>query len=115
MEQVWCGGTSANNNPTSSCITACAYGAAAGKTTLLQLLAGKYMVPKQVIRVLGESPFYDMVGAAPVVCVSAAAPRAAPRSDSPSCRSSCCTSQTDIITPLVALFCSPSPHGRIFF
>jgi ABC-type uncharacterized transport system ATPase subunit len=39
----------------------CANGAAAGKTTLLQLLAGKYMVPKQVIRVLGESPFYDMV------------------------------------------------------
>lgn len=33
----------------------------AGKTTLLQLLAGKYMVGRSVITVLGRSPFYDLV------------------------------------------------------
>ncbi len=33
----------------------------AGKTTLLQLLAGKYMVPRDRILVLGESPFYNTV------------------------------------------------------
>lgn len=33
------------------------------KTTLLQLIAGKYMVGRDVIRVLQQSPFYDMVGA----------------------------------------------------
>ena len=32
-----------------------------GKTTLLQLLAGKYMVPRDRIVVLGEAPFHDMV------------------------------------------------------
>ena len=32
-----------------------------GKTTLLQLLAGKYMVGRDAIRVLGRSPFYDLV------------------------------------------------------
>lgn len=35
----------------------------AGKTTLLQLLAGKYMVGRSVITVLGRSPFYDLVRA----------------------------------------------------
>jgi CCR4-NOT complex subunit CAF16 len=34
---------------------------AAGKTTLLQLIAGKYMVGRDTIRVLQRSPFYDMV------------------------------------------------------
>lgn len=34
---------------------------ATGKTTLLQLVAGKYMVGRDSIRVLGQSPFYDMV------------------------------------------------------
>jgi len=33
----------------------------AGKTTLLQLIAGKYMVGRETIRVLQQSPFYDMV------------------------------------------------------
>jgi energy-coupling factor transporter ATP-binding protein EcfA2 len=33
----------------------------AGKTTLLQLIAGKYMVGRETIRVLGQSPFYAMV------------------------------------------------------
>jgi hypothetical protein len=32
-----------------------------GKTTLLQLLAGKYMVGREVVTVLGRSPFYDLV------------------------------------------------------
>ena len=47
-----------------------------GKTTLLQLLAGKYMVPKESVLVLGRSPFYDLVragagnaGGTPPVCV----------------------------------------------
>eukprot|EP01024_Parvocaulis_polyphysoides_P051759 TRINITY_DN5103_c0_g2_i1.p1 TRINITY_DN5103_c0_g2~~TRINITY_DN5103_c0_g2_i1.p1 ORF type:complete len:297 (-),score=25.12 TRINITY_DN5103_c0_g2_i1:148-1038(-) len=31
-----------------------------GKTTLLQILAGKFMVPKEMIRVLGRPPFHDM-------------------------------------------------------
>lgn len=35
----------------------------AGKTTLLQLIAGKYMVGRDTIRVLAQSPFYDMVRA----------------------------------------------------
>jgi ABC-type uncharacterized transport system ATPase subunit len=35
----------------------------AGKTTLLQLIAGKYLVGREVIRVLGSSPFYDTVSA----------------------------------------------------
>lgn len=33
----------------------------AGKTTLLQLIAGKYMVGRDSIRVLQQSPFFDMV------------------------------------------------------
>lgn len=37
-----------------------------GKTTLLQLLAGKYMVGRNVITVLGRSPFYDLVRCAAV-------------------------------------------------
>jgi hypothetical protein len=32
-----------------------------GKTTLLQLIAGKYMVDKKTIVVLGQSPFHDLV------------------------------------------------------
>ena len=32
-----------------------------GKTTLLQLLAGKYMVGRSAITVLGRSPFFDLV------------------------------------------------------
>uniref|UniRef100_A0A383WA31 ABC transporter domain-containing protein n=1 Tax=Tetradesmus obliquus TaxID=3088 RepID=A0A383WA31_TETOB len=32
----------------------------AGKTTMLQLIAGKYMVGRDKIRVLGQSPFYAM-------------------------------------------------------
>jgi CCR4-NOT complex subunit CAF16 len=32
----------------------------AGKTTLLQLLAGKYMVGQDVIRVLGRPAFHDI-------------------------------------------------------
>jgi hypothetical protein len=35
----------------------------AGKTTLLQLIAGKYMVAKKTIVVLGQSPFHDLVRA----------------------------------------------------
>lgn len=35
--------------------------APAGKTTLLQLIAGKYMVAKKTIVVLGQSPFHDLV------------------------------------------------------
>lgn len=33
----------------------------AGKTTLLQILAGRFMVDKAMIRVIGRSPFHDLV------------------------------------------------------
>lgn len=33
----------------------------AGKTTLLQVVAGKYMVAQESVRVLGRSPFHDLV------------------------------------------------------
>lgn len=42
-----------------------------GKTTLLQLLAGKYMVGRKDITVLGGAPFFDMVS---LVACSADAP-----------------------------------------
>lgn len=35
----------------------------AGKTTLLQILAGRFMVDKDMIRVVGRSPFHDLVRA----------------------------------------------------
>lgn len=41
------------------CVAGCMHDA--GKTTLLQLIAGKYLVGRDVIRVLGSSPFYDTV------------------------------------------------------
>ena len=34
--------------------------ASTGKTTLLQLLAGKYMVGQEVVRVLGRPAFHDL-------------------------------------------------------
>lgn len=34
----------------------------AGKTTLLTLLAGKHMVSRDAVRVLGKSAFHDLVG-----------------------------------------------------
>lgn len=33
----------------------------AGKTTLLQILAGRFMVDREMIRVVGRSPFHDLV------------------------------------------------------
>lgn len=49
----------------------------AGKTTLLQLIAGKYMVGRETIRVLQQSPFYDMVSICMVVFWLASAMAAA--------------------------------------
>ena len=34
----------------------------AGKTTLLQILAGKHMVGQDVVRIIGRSAFHDIVG-----------------------------------------------------
>jgi hypothetical protein len=49
---------------------------AAGKTTLLQLIAGKYMVNKKTIVVLGQSPFHDLVR--PLLLLHPAPPAAPP-------------------------------------
>jgi len=35
-----------------------------GKTTLLQLLGGKYMIGRKDVTILGGAPFFDMVSSA---------------------------------------------------
>lgn len=35
----------------------------AGKTTLLMLIAGRFMVDPEMVRVIGRSPFHDLVRA----------------------------------------------------
>ena len=44
--------------PGSRCLLSGANGA--GKTTLLQVLAGKTMVDKDAVRVIGQPPFHDI-------------------------------------------------------
>lgn len=36
-------------------------GPRAGKTTLLQILAGKFMVDRSMVCIIGDSPFHDLV------------------------------------------------------